>query len=453
MFTTRNPVDQSRVNDYHPISNEALQSALTRGEIAQKQWKYSSLDERKAILKKLAQLLSSSKDKYAVLITREMGKVLTESLVELQKCKTICDYLDANLTSLLHPKYISKPGEKAYVRYDPLGGVLGIMPWNFPFWQVFRFAVPALCSGNAAFLKHAPNVLGSGEALEKLFLDAGFPDGLFQHLIIDIDQVEQVIEHPFIQAVSLTGSERAGSAVAAIAGKQLKKTVLELGGSDPFIVLEDADLDLAVNTAVKSRMINCGQSCIAAKRFFVHEKVYPVFLNEFTSKMHDLRQGDPMLTGVQYGPMARVDLVEHLLVQVKKSIEMGAVPSRLDYYNPQRPSFFKALVLSKVHMKMPVMQEEVFGPVASVMPFSSDDEAIRLANSTNYGLGASVWTKSHERANVFANEIESGSVYINTLMKSDVNLPFGGVKRSGYGRELSSEGFYEFVNIKSVVEA
>lgn len=453
MFTTRNPVDQSIIKHYQTLTKVELELVIHSAQEAQHSWRATSIADRKLILGRLGHLISSKKQEYARLITLEMGKVLPESIVEIQKCKTMCDFLVQNLDHLLLPKEVERTGERAYVRFDPLGGVLGIMPWNFPFWQVFRFALPALSAGNAVFLKHAPNTLGCGEALQDLFTEAGYPKGLFQHLIMEIDLVEPLIEHPFVQAVSLTGSERAGSAVASIAGKNIKKTVLELGGSDPFIVLEDADFSSALSTAVKSRMINCGQSCIAAKRFFVHEKIYSEFVNAFTQEMHALIQGNPEQNGVHYGPMARVDLVDQLLNQIEKSIQMGAKPSRTDYYDPDFPTFIKALVLTQLHFDMPVMKEEVFGPVAAIMPFSSDEQVIDYANRSDYGLGSSIWTQDMQRARHLAEKLESGSVYINTLMKSDVSLPFGGVKRSGYGRELSTQGFYEFVNIKSVVEA
>jgi succinate-semialdehyde dehydrogenase/glutarate-semialdehyde dehydrogenase len=333
------------------------------------------------------------------------------------------------------------------VRYDPIGAVLAIMPWNFPFWQVFRFAAPSLMAGNVALLKHAPNVNMCSLTIEDLFTEAGFPAGVFQSLIVDVDVVEKIINHNIVQAVTLTGSERAGASVASIAGSNIKKSVLELGGSDPFIVLADANLDNAARTGATSRMLNAGQSCIAAKRMIVVESVHDEFVEKFRNEINKIKVGDPLAEGVTMGPMARMDLAESLEKQLKASLEKGA---KLELGGSRNNCIFEPTLITNVKPGMAAFDQETFGPLATVIKARDEAEAVELANKTEYGLGASLWTTDLTRAEQLSAEINSGSVFINAMVKSDPRLPFGGIKKSGYGRELSHHGIKEFVNAKTV---
>jgi succinate-semialdehyde dehydrogenase/glutarate-semialdehyde dehydrogenase len=383
-------------------------------------------------------------------MTLEMGKPIVESESEIEKCAWVCEHYAENGARFLAPERLGSDAAESYVRYDPLGPVLAVMPWNFPFWQVFRFAAPALTAGNVGLLKHANNVSGCALAIEDVFRRAGYPSGVFTSLLMSIELTDEIIGNPGIVAVSLTGSERAGRAVGEAAGKHIKKTVLELGGSDPFIVLDDADLEAAVATAVKSRAINSGQSCIAAKRFIVEKGIAERFTTLFVKAMQALRVGDPLARDTQVGPLARADLVDTLHRQVTTSVRMGA--KALAGGAPlSRPGFFyEPTVLSGVQPDMPVFEEETFGPVAAVIEADNPDHAVRLANRSVYGLGASIWTGNVDEAKRLAAGIESGMVFVNGLVKSDPRLPFGGVKRSGHGRELGRVGMHEFVNQKTV---
>lgn len=415
------------------------------------EWRTTSFAARAEKMRKAGQLLRERAEDFARLMAEEMGKPLAQGRAESEKCAWVCDYYAEKAEGFLAPQSIETDASKSYVAFQPLGVVLAVMPWNFPFWQVFRFAAPALMAGNGGLLKHASNVPGCALAIEAIFRDAGFPPDIFRTLMIPSKMVQAVIEHPRIMAVTLTGSTPAGKAVAAQAGAVLKKTVLELGGSDPYVVLEDADLELAAATCANSRLINGGQSCIAAKRFIVVEAVRQRFESLFVGQMRSQKMGDPLEDGVQVGPQARVELRDELHEQVEKSIKAGArlllggkVPEGAGAYYPPT-------VLTDVKKGMPVYDEETFGPVAAIIPVKDEADAIAVANDSIFGLGAAVFTQDEVRGERIAREeLQAGSCFVNALVKSDPRLPFGGIKTSGYGRELAEFGIREFVNIKTV---
>lgn len=411
-------------------------------------WKTKNLSERLVFLPKLATILLENKEGYAKVITNEMHKPISQSIAEIEKCALLCNYYYENADSFLATKYIKTEASESYVTYEPLGVILGVMPWNFPFWQVFRFAVPTLIAGNTVVVKHASNVSKSAELIEKLFEKAGFPKGCYQNLSISSQEVAAVIANPIIKAVSLTGSEQAGIAVATEAGKQLKKCVLELGGNNAFIILEDANLDKAVATAVNARMQNAGQSCIAAKRFLVHENIAKEFVDKFKVALQNLKTGNPLDKETQIGSLARVDLAEELEKQVQQSIQMGA---QLIIGGKRENAFYEPTILTNVTIQMPVFHEETFGPVAAITTFKTIEEAIVLSNESQFGLGVSIFTTDIDFIKTKISAFKEGAVFINEMVKSDPRLPFGGIKKSGYGRELSEEGIKEFVNIKTIV--
>jgi len=428
----------------------ALERKLQRAAAAATAWRKVPFDARAAMLRRAAEILDARREEYAHLMAEEMGKPLAQGLSEADKCAWVCRYYADHGEAHLAPESIATDASTSTVRFDPLGAVLAVMPWNFPFWQVFRFAAPALMAGNVGLLKHASNVPGCAMAIEEVFRAAGLPEGCFQALLIGGARAEQLVGDPRIAAVTLTGSEPAGMAVAAAAGRALKKVVLELGGSDPFVVFDDADVARAAEVAVTARMINSGQSCIAAKRFLLHASIAEPFTRRMVERVRALRVGDPLDPATEVGPLAREDLLAELDQQVAESLSEGARclvgGGRLD-----RPGFFYApTVLGEVRSGLPVAAEETFGPVAALMTFETDDEAVALANGTPFGLGASLWTGDRDRGRRLATEIEAGSVFINGMVKSDPRLPFGGVKRSGFGRELGREGIREFVNVKTV---
>lgn len=425
-----------------------MQNKIHTAQSAFEHWKTISFENRALLLKRLKTVLEERRMHYAALMTQEMGKPITQSLAEIDKCGWLCEYYAEQAETFLQTQYIPTEANESFVTYEPLGVLLGVMPWNFPFWQVFRFAVPAIMAGNTVLVKHASNVPKSAVGIESLFLESGFPLGIYQNLPISSDKVGELIAHPIIKAVSLTGSEQAGSSVAMQAGKYLKKSLLELGGSNAFIVCEDADLENAVAIAVNARMQNSGQSCIAAKRFLIQENVLDVFVQKYKWAVSQLKTGDPMDPETQIGSLARVDLAEDLEKQVKQSVVMGA---EVVLGGKRKEAFFEPTILTNVTPDMPVFKEETFGPVAALVSFKTLDEAIALSNQSDFGLGVSVFTTDIEQIKLHLHEFNEGAVFINDMVKSDPRLPFGGVKKSGYGRELAREGILEFVNCKTVV--
>jgi succinate-semialdehyde dehydrogenase/glutarate-semialdehyde dehydrogenase len=400
-------------------------------------------------MNRIGDVMADHKEQLAILITNEMGKPIRESRAEIEKCILLCRHYSKPENAGLNPVQVKTEASESYVTFEPMGVIFAIMPWNFPFWQVLRFAVPNLVAGNTTLLKHAPNVCGCALAIEDLFIKAGFPANVFRALIIHHDETEAIIAHPFVKGVTITGSEKAGKAVATLAGKFLKKSVMELGGSDPFIVFADADVGNTCLVGLKSRMMNAGQVCISAKRFIVEQDIMGDFLAETLSLMEDLRMGDPLDPETDLGPMARPDLLDQIEKQVNDSISMGAKLLFGGRRHEKYPAIYLPTLLTDVHWEMPVVEQETFGPVSVIMPFSTAEEAIRLANNTRFGLAASIWTEDISKAKRMAALIESGAVFINSMTKSDPRLPFGGVKNSGYGRELSTFGIREFLNIKT----
>ncbi len=445
-----NPFNNTIIKEYPCLSPQQAEEVIGLTAAQQRSWRKTSFAMRSAKMHDAAKLLRSGREDFAKLMTLEMGKPIRESRAEVEKCAWVCEYYADNAAALLKDRLVKTDARSSYVACDPLGVILAIMPWNFPFWQVFRFAAPALMSGNAGLLKHASNVSGCAAAIEKLFKEAGFPEGLFRWLPVSSDHIPDVISNSHVRAVTLTGSEAAGSSVASVAGARIKKSVLELGGSDPFIVLQDADLESCTSTAITARFLNSGQSCIAAKRFIVVEHALEEFTEKILTKTYLLRMGNPLEEDTDIGPLARPDLVTELHRQVTASIEKGA-KLLLGGKPVEGPGcFYEPTVLSLAGNGMPVYEEEVFGPVLVIIPVKNAEEALATANNTPYGLGASIWTANDKEAEKMAREIEAGAVFINGLVKSDPRLPFGGVKLSGYGRELSGEGIREFVNLKTI---
>ena len=401
-------------------------------------------------MKKAAAILRERKPDLAQLMAAEMGKPLKQGTAEVEKCAWVCDYYAASAEAHLAPEVVKTEAARSYVAFEPLGVVLAIMPWNFPFWQVFRFAAPSLMAGNVGVLKHASNVPGCALAIQEIFLQAGFPEGAFRTLLIGSEHVKGLIENPHVRAVTLTGSTPAGKAVAAQAGGVLKKTVLELGGSDAYLVLEDADLETAAETCVNSRLINAGQSCIAAKRFIVVEPVFDAFTARFVALMRGKKMGDPLADGTDLGPQARHDLRDGLHKQVLASIEQGATLLLGGTIPPGAGAYYPPTVLTDVKPGMPAYEEELFGPVAALLRAKDEADAVRIANDSVFGLGAAVFTRDTARGERVARAIEAGATFVNSLVASDPRLPFGGIKESGYGRELGVFGIREFVNVKTV---
>ncbi len=449
-FQSINPATGAVLETFEETPPEALDRILAGADAASRDWRRQAVWARAERLRGAARILRERKEAYARTMALEMGKPLAQGVGEAEKCAWVCDYYAEHAEELLAEQPRETDGSSSYVRLDALGPVFAIMPWNFPFWQVFRFAAPALAAGNAGILKHAPNVSRCALDIEAVFRDAGFPDGLFRTVLLSNEAAGRVIADPRVRAVTLTGSDRAGSQVAEQAGRHLKKTVLELGGSDPFIVLEDADIARAAETAAQARVVNSGQSCIAAKRFIVVDGVADRFLERLTAAMAARKVGDPLDPATAIGPQARLDLRANLHRQVEASVRRGARLLLGGELPPGPGAFYPATVLAAVTRGMPAFDEETFGPVAAVIRAKDEAEAIELANASAYGLGASVWTADAKRGERIARELEAGSVFVNGLVKSDPRLPFGGLKRSGYGRELSEYGLREFVNVKTV---
>ncbi|MHB1225357.1 MAG: NAD-dependent succinate-semialdehyde dehydrogenase [Gemmatimonadaceae bacterium] len=450
-IATINPATGETLRTFDPLTGDELEARLAAAARAAVQWRSTSMIERLGVVRRAGELLDARQDEYGRLMALEMGKPLTAGRAEAAKCAAACAYYAAHAPAILTPEVVEGDGEwMGEVRFQPLGVVLAIMPWNFPFWQVIRFAAPAIAAGNVGLLKHASNVPQCALALETLFRDAGAPEGVFQALLVGSERVEALLDDPRVAAATLTGSEPAGRSVGAAAGRNIKKTVLELGGSDPFVVLPSANIADAAATAVRARVVNAGQSCIAAKRFIVHQDVYDAFTAEFVAGMAALRVGDPLDESTDVGPLATPRIAEELERQVRDSVAAGARVltggGRLD-----RPgNYFAPTVLADVPEGAPAFHEELFGPVATLLRARDTDHAIALANATTFGLGASAWTTDDAEAERCATELEAGSVFVNAMVASDPRYPFGGIKNSGYGRELSAYGLREFVNVKTV---
>lgn len=449
-FESINPYSGESIEQVSDWDESQIESALSRSESAVPAWQETPLEQRCDIVRKAGEVLRSRKRELAELLTREMGKLIGEAEAEVEKCAWVCDYYAEEGPGFLADEIIESDAGKSLVAHQPLGTVLAVMPWNFPLWQVFRFAAPALVAGNTGLLKHASNVPGSAQAIEDIFREAGAPEGVFTTLMIRASQVQGVIEDPRVHAVTLTGSEPAGRQVAATAGASLKKSVLELGGSDAFIVLEDCDLNAAVKTAVASRYLNGGQSCIAAKRFIVVDEVADEFVSQFRLAVEALQLGDPMDPDTTLAPMARTDLRDELDQQVQRSVASGAEPLTGCQPSDAAHAGYAASILDHVKPGMAAYEEELFGPVAIVIRATDEADAIRIANDSPFGLGGSVWTQDLARGERVARQIQSGAAFVNGIVKSDPRLPFGGIKNSGYGRELSRLGMHEFVNAKTI---
>jgi len=450
-----NPATGETLKSFDELSEPQIEESLTRAANAFRNSRRTSLADRSSMMLRVAEILENEKNDYARLMTTEMGKPIKAAAQEAEKCAWVCRYYAETAEKHLADQIVETNATKSYVHFQPLGVVLAVMPWNFPFWQVFRFAAPALMAGNVGLLKHASNVPQCALAITDIFSRAGFPDGAFQTLLIGSEAVQDVLEDSRVAAATLTGSEPAGRSVASIAGKQIKKTVLELGGSDPFIVMPSADLKEAVGTAVKARTINNGQSCIAAKRFIVHGQIYDEFEKGFVEAMKALRVGDPMNESTDVGPLATKQILNDLEEQVQVSVAAGAKiltgGQRLKFEDQLAGgNFYEPTVLADIPKDSPAFSDEIFGPVASLFHVKDIDEAIDLANATAFGLGAAAWTNDEGERDRFVEEIEAGCVFINGMVASDPRLPFGGVKHSGYGRELGEFGIREFVNIKTV---
>ena len=445
-----NPTTGALIHSYAEHKAGEIQSILAATQNAWEQWRCVDYEVRATHLVRAAAVLRTHKEDYARLMTLEMGKIIAEARAEIEKCAWVCDFYAENAEGFLKDEIIETDASRSFVSFEPLGIILAVMPWNFPFWQVFRFAAPALMAGNAGILKHASNVSACSLAIEDVFREAGFPEHLFRSLLIPAWEVETVIRDKRVKAVTLTGSEAAGKSVASIAGQELKKSLLELGGSDPFIVLEDADIDRCVRTATQARMINSGQSCIAAKRFIVVQSRLAEFEAAQTEILNRMRIGDPFVSDTEVGPLARLDLRDELHDQVLRTLEAGGRLLTGGNIIGGPGAFYQPTVITGVKKGMPLYHEESFGPVLAIIPVQDEEEAIRVANDSDFGLGGSIWTQDSKRGEVLARRIDSGAVFVNGMTKSDPRLPFGGIKKSGYGRELSHYGIKEFVNIKSI---
>lgn len=450
-IASMDPATGQTLRVYAELSPGEVATIIDSAGAAFRAWRRTSFDQRAALMRQAASILRNRAGEYARLMAEEMGKPVRDGRSEAEKCAWVCDYYAEHAEHFLAPEYVDTDARESFVTFQPLGVILAVMPWNFPFWQVFRFAAPALMAGNSAVLKHASNVPGCALAIEDIFRQAGFPDSVFRALLVGSSQVDSIIENPLVRAVTLTGSTPAGRAVASKAGAMLKKTVLELGGSDPYILLDDADLELAAATCVTSRLINSGQSCIAAKRFIVTEKNREAFERRFVERMESVKMGNPLDEATEVGPQARPDLREDLHRQVEESLARGA-RLLLGGKIPDGPgAYYPPTVLTDVRPGMPAYEEELFGPVAAIIPVADEEEAIRVANDSVFGLGAAIFTQDLDRGRQLAAEqVEAGTAVVNTFVRSDPRLPFGGVKESGYGRELSHYGIKEFVNIKTV---
>ncbi|UPM42558.1 NAD-dependent succinate-semialdehyde dehydrogenase [Halocatena salina] len=446
-----NPATEAVLDPIDEHTDTAIEAAIDRSVDTYETWRDRSLSQRRRLLAAAGDELRENTMEYAEIATREMGKPITEAIAEIEKCAWVCDHYAEQADSYLADEVIrSEPHAKTFVSHEPIGPVLAVMPWNYPFWQVFRFAAPALTAGNTGLLKHASNVPGCAKAIERVFERAGYPRGVFQSLIVGSDAIEGIIEDDRIRGVTLTGSERAGRAVGGAAGRELLPSVLELGGSDPFIVLDDADVETAARVGTRARTLNSGQSCIAAKRFIVHEAVYDAFVDAFITEIESLSIGDPTDESTDIGPQARKDLMDDVHEQIQQTLRAGGTLETGGEPLDREGYFYPPTVVTDVPHDSPMGREEVFGPAAAVFSVPDEDTAVEVANDSTYGLGGSIWTEDLDRGEQLARRIESGCVFVNELTKSDPRLPFGGVKQSGYGRELSEHGIKSFVNEKTV---
>lgn len=450
-LTSINPANGETIATYHKMTVEHAKEVIEKSHNAFQSWKNQNLEDRARLMMTAADILEQKKQKFATLMMHEMGKVFNDGVAEIEKCAWVCRFYAENAAAFLEDEIVKTDMDESIVSYKPLGVVMAVMPWNYPFWQVFRFAAPTLMAGNTGVLKHASSVTGCSLALENIFKEAGFPQDVFRSLLISGSEMEDLIAHGKVRAVTLTGSTRAGQSVAATSGRYLKKTLLELGGSDPYLVLHDADIALAAKACVDGRLLNAGQSCVAAKRFIVVDSVYDEFLTAFTAEMQSRKLGLPDDESTDIGPQASVSLRDELHDQVSRTIEAGA-KCILGGVIPERAgAWYPATILTEVKKGMPAYSEELFGPVATVIRASTEDEAIAIANDSDFGLGGAVFTRDVERGKMIARDkIDSGAVFVNAFTKSDPRMPFGGVKQSGYGRELSRFGIHEFVNTKTI---
>lgn len=447
MLISTNPYTGEKIERFKELSKSKINKKLKIANKTFSTWRRTSFARRRELLENLAGELRKHKEDYAKTITAEMGKPITQAIAEIEKCAWVCEYYAENAEKQLQKKNIETDAYNSYVTYEPLGVILAVMPWNYPFWQVFRFAAPAMMAGNVGVLKHASNVMRCAQNIEEAFLNAGFPEGCFQNLIIPGKKVEKVIRNKHLKAVTLTGSKPAGSSVASIAGEEIKKSVLELGGSNALVVFEDANIEETVKTCVQARFQNTGQSCIAGKRLLIHESIFSEFVEAFITETRELKSGDPMDEETYIGVMAREDLAEDLEKQLKKSKDKGA---KIVLGGKRNKAYFEPTVVINVNKKMSIFKEETFGPVMAITSFKTDMEAIDLVNMSNFGLGVSIFTEDFDRAEAMVSQFDDGAVFVNELVKSDPRLPFGGTKDSGYGRELSEDGIKEFVNRKTV---
>lgn len=450
-IATINPTTGETLKTFEPLTDAEIEAKLELAQQAFNQYRRLPFEQRAMWMQKAADILERDREIYAKIMTLEMGKTLKSAIAEIEKCALVCRYYAKNAAQFMADVPIATDASNSFVRYQPLGAILAVMPWNFPFWQVFRFAAPTLMAGNVGLLKHASNVPQCALQIEAIFTEAGFPEGVFQTLLMGSDKVADIIADDRIKAATLTGSESAGESLAANAGKSLKKVVLELGGSDPYIVMSSADLPLALSTAVISRMLNSGQTCVSAKRFILAEEIADEFITGFVEKFKQLKLGDPMLPETDIGPLATPAILKELDNQVQTCIQSGAkLLTGGSPLSENAGNFYLPTILTDIPLDAAARQQEFFGPVALVFRVAGIDEAIELANSTSFGLAATAWTTVSSEGDQFISELEAGAVFINSLVKSDPRLPFGGIKRSGYGRELSIQGIHEFVNIKTV---
>jgi len=445
-----NPATEELIQEYTPLRSKEIASIIDNTYLEFENWRQQPIAERAILMQKMAEHLKKESETYAETISMEMGKPISESKSEVEKSAWVCEYYADHAAQMLQDEILDSDAGKSFVSFEPLGVVLAVMPWNFPFWQVFRFAAPALMAGNAAVLKHASNVMGCAHLIEKSFRAAGFPENLFRNLQISSSQVREVIENPQIAASTLTGSEWAGSKVAEASGKQIKKSVLELGGSDVFMVLADADLKEAAYWGVFSRMLNNGQSCIAAKRFILHQEIAKEFIQLIIQELEKWNIGDPLKKETKVGPLARPDLLEDLKLQIDDATAKGAELILGGNAIEGKGNYFEPTIIKNITPQMKIYHEETFGPVFSIFIVENEEEAIQLANNSKFGLGGSIWTRDTGKGIALARRVESGAVFVNGMTKSDPRLPFGGIKKSGYGRELSHYGIKEFVNIKTI---